>query len=60
VIGADVVLVDGLLHQPQPHGLGVEVVVAARVRGYGGQMMNSRKLHDIHPLLRPVLTQQKA
>ena len=48
VVGADVVLVDGLLHQAQPHGLGVEFVIAARIRRHGRQMMNSGQLHDIN------------
>ena len=45
MIGADVVLVDGLLHQPQAQHLGVESLVAGRVGRHRGEMMNSGQLH---------------
>ena len=46
---SDVVLVGGLLHQPHPHHAGVEVVIAARVGGDGGEMMDAGELHGFAP-----------
>jgi hypothetical protein len=42
MIGADVVLVDGLLDQPHPQQPAVERQIVARLRGNRGQMVNSR------------------
>ena len=47
VIGADVVLVDGLLDQPQAERCGIELQVAGRVGGDGGEMMDAGELHDV-------------
>ena len=41
VIGGDVVLVDGLLHQPHAQQAGVEGQIVPRLRRDRGQMMNS-------------------
>jgi hypothetical protein len=45
MIGADIVLIDRLLHEAQTQRLGVEGMIAARVCGDGGQMVNSGQLH---------------
>ena len=47
VIGADVVLVDGLLHQPHAERAGVEAHVARRIGGDRGQMMDAGELHGV-------------
>jgi hypothetical protein len=49
VIGADIVLVDGLLDEPETQGLRVEAVVARRVGGDGGEMMDAGELHEVKP-----------
>jgi hypothetical protein len=49
VVSADVVLVDGLLHQPQPERLGVEGVIGRGVAGDGGEMMDAGELHGHGP-----------
>ncbi|MCC2653219.1 MAG: hypothetical protein K0Q60_3385 [Microvirga sp.] len=46
MVGAHIVLIDRLLHESQAQRLGVEGVIAARVRRDGGEMMNSSQLHD--------------
>ena len=45
MIGADVVLVDGLLDQPHAEQAGVKRQIFARFGGNRGQMMNSGQLH---------------
>ena len=45
VIGAGVVLVDGLLDHPHAHRAGVEALVARRVGRNRGQMMDAGELH---------------
>ena len=49
VIGADIVLVHGLLDHAQAHELGVEFEVAGGVGRHGGEMVNSGKLHFVAP-----------
>jgi hypothetical protein len=46
VIGRHVVLVHGLLDQPQAHDACIKGDVAWRVGGNGGQMMDAGELHD--------------
>src|SRR5690606_19855403 len=45
VIGAGIVLIDGLLDQAQAEQLGVEALVSRDVSGDRSQMMNARQLH---------------
>jgi len=45
VVGADIILVDRLLHQPHAEDAGVEIVVARRIGRDRGQVMDSVKLH---------------
>ena len=52
VVGAHVVLVHGLLHQPHAERAGVEVVVAPGVGGDGGEMVDAGELHDRVSFLR--------
>src|SRR6266852_7051781 len=40
MMGADVVLIDGLLHQPHAEQAGVERQILPRFRGNRGQMVN--------------------
>ena len=47
VIGADVVLVDGLLDQPHAEQAGIKRQILARFRGNCSQVVNSRQLHRI-------------
>ena len=47
MVGADVVLVDGLLDQPHAEQAGVEGQILARLRGDRGQVVNSGQLHCI-------------
>ena len=49
VIGAHVVLVDGLLDEPHSQSLRVEGVVARRIGRDGGEMVNSSQLHGAFP-----------
>ena len=46
VIRADIVLVDGSLHQPHSEGFGVEAAVVADFRGNRGQVVDAKQLHD--------------
>jgi hypothetical protein len=54
MIGADIVLIDGLLDQPHAEQAGIKGQILARFRGYRGQMMNPGQLH------RAVLTRRCA
>jgi hypothetical protein len=45
VIGGHLILIDGLLNEPQPEHLSAELPVSGRIRGNRGQMMNSGQLH---------------
>src|SRR6266568_2201978 len=45
MIGADVVLVNGLLDQPHAEQAGVKGEILARLGGNRGQMVNPRQLH---------------
>ena len=45
VIGAYIVLIDGLFHKAQAKKLRVEIVITFRIRGYRRQVMNALKLH---------------
>ena len=47
VIRADIVLIDGALHQPHAEGLGVEAAVVADFRGNRGQVVDAEQLHDL-------------
>ncbi len=47
MIGADVVLIDGLLHQPHAEQAGIERQVLPRFRGNRCQMVNPGQLHRI-------------
>src|SRR3954447_6190298 len=47
MIGADVVLVDGLLDQPHAKQAGVKSHVFPWFRGNGGEVVNSRQLHRV-------------
>jgi hypothetical protein len=49
VIGGDVVLIDGLLHQPQAQLAGIEIDVALGVCRDGRQMMDASELHGACP-----------
>ncbi len=46
VIGAGIVEIDGLLHQPQAEGLGVELDIAARIAGNRGDVVDAMVVHD--------------
>jgi hypothetical protein len=45
VIGGNVVLIDGLLDQPQAENLRVKPHIAGGVGGDGGEVMDAGKLH---------------
>ena len=47
MVGADVVLIDGLLDQPHPEQAGIKRQVLARFRGNRRQMMDPGQLHQI-------------
>ena len=47
MIGADVVLIDGLLDQPHAEQAGVKGQIFTRFRGNRGQMVNPLQLHRI-------------
>ena len=51
VIGAHIVLVDGLLDQPHAERLRVEGVVAGRIGRDGGEVVDTGKLHGASPFL---------
>src|SRR5690606_10223692 len=53
MIGAGIVLVDGLFHQPEAQRLRVEAQVLRRVGGDCGQMMYAREL-KYHFILLPL------
>ena len=48
VVHVGAVLVDGLLHHPQPHQPRVEVHVRRRVRGDAGDVVDALELHRSH------------
>src|SRR5688500_16750281 len=50
VIRSDVVLVDAALHQPHPHHLRVEAVVAGDVRRHRREMMDTGQVHKLYAL----------
>ena len=54
MIGADVVLVDGLLDQPHAEQAGVESEIFARFRRYRRQMVNPGQLHRLFLTCRSV------
>src|SRR5579863_313090 len=45
VIGRDVVLIDRLLHQPQPQYVGIECDIAGSMARHRGYMMQSTQIH---------------
>ena len=45
MIGADIVLIDGLFDEPQAQKLRVEIVIAFCIGRYRRQMMNALQLH---------------
>src|SRR5215207_5540997 len=47
VVGRDVVLVDGLLDQPQTEGVGVEVQVSWCIAGNRGDVVQTAEFHDL-------------
>ena len=49
MIGADIILIDRFLHQPHAQHLRVKLVIAARIGGDGGEVVNAGKLHWIYP-----------
>ena len=49
MIGADVVLIDGLLDQPHAEQAGIKRQILPRFRGNRGQMVNPRQLHRHYP-----------
>jgi hypothetical protein len=49
MIGADVVLVDGLLHQPHAECAGIEGHIAGGIGGNGGEVVNAGELHEVGP-----------
>ena len=53
VIGADIVLVDGLLDQAHAERLGIESDIARRIGGHSRQMMDTGQFHDT-PIGHPV------
>src|SRR5690606_32501248 len=49
MIGAGIILVDGLLDEPETERIGVELFVAGRIRGDRGEMVNASELHGSVP-----------
>jgi hypothetical protein len=45
MIGADVVLIDGLLHQPHAEQAGIEGEIVARAGRDRGEMVDAGQLH---------------
>jgi hypothetical protein len=47
MIGARVVLIDGLLHETQAKHAGVEIQVLARIGGDGGDVVEAEEIHGV-------------
>src|SRR6266576_1261314 len=47
MVGAHIVLVDGLLDQPHAEQAGIKGQILARLGGNRGQMVNARQLHGL-------------